>query len=185
MRFSLLSYKMPELGGPNFGCFAKLPKHPPSVGQGFYKTTYHDDFLKKFEDKKFKPLTGQILSATDTFGGIRSNHVSIDKKFISSKLVNEKYNPNPERKYNTEIQRTWTYHRDPAIQAIEDFKVDNATRRPWPKEIKFMTLPMKNNEEYQKLQYQSFIHCGHKISDIKRKKLIEMAEAKKCKEGVA
>ena len=44
---------------------------------------------------------------------------------------------------------------------------------------------MKNNEEYQKLQYQSFIHCGHKISDITRKKLIEMAEAKKCKEGGA
>ncbi len=116
---------------------------------------------------------------------MRSNHVSIDKKHISSKLINEKYNPNPERKYNTEIQRTWTYHRDPAIQAVEDLKVDNATRRPWPKEIKFMTLPMKNNEEYQKMQNQVFIHCGHIISDITRKRLIEMAEAKKCKEGVA
>ena len=185
MRFSLLSYKMPELGGPNHGCFAKLPKHLPSEGKGFFKTTYQDDFLKRFEDRKFKPITGQILSATNTFSGMRSNHVSVDKKYISSLLVNEKYNPNPERKYNTEIQRTWTYHRDPAIQAVEDFKVDNATRRPWPKEIKFMTLPMKNNEEYQKMQYQTYIHCGHKISDITRKKLKEMAEAKKAKEGVA
>ncbi len=48
-----------------------------------------------------------------------------------------------------------------------------------------MTLPMKNNEEYQKMQNQVFIHCGHIISDITRKRLIEMAEAKKCKEGVA
>ena len=185
MRFSLLSYKMPELGGPNHGCFAKLPKHPPEVGKGFFKTTYQDDFLKKFEEKKFKPMTGQIFSTTNTFSGLPSNHEPIDKKNISSKLVNEKYNPNPERKYNTEIQRTWTYHRDPAIQAIEDFKIDNASRRPWPNEIKFMTLPMKNNEEYQNMQYQTYVKCGHKISDITRKKLKEMAEAKKAKEGVA
>ena len=44
---------------------------------------------------------------------------------------------------------------------------------------------MKNDEEYQKMQYQTFIKCGHKISDITRKRLIEMAEAKKAKEGVA
>ena len=52
MRFSLLSYKMTELGGPNYGCFSKLPKHPPEEGKGFYKTTYQDDFLKnlKIED---------------------------------------------------------------------------------------------------------------------------------------
>ena len=116
---------------------------------------------------------------------MRSDHISIDKKHISSLLVNEKYNPNKERKYNTEIQRTWTYHRDPAIEAIEDFKIDNASKRPWPKEIKFMTLPMKNNEEYQKMQYQTFIKSGHKISDITRKRLKEMAEIKKQKEGVA
>ena len=185
MRFSLLSYRMPELGGPNHGCFAKLPKHLPEEGKGFFKTTYQDDFLNRFERRKFKPISGQILSSTNTFGGMRSNHLSVDKKHISSLLVNEKYNPNPERKYNTEIQRTWTYHRDPAIQAVEDFKIDNASRRPWPKEIKFMTLPMKNSEEYQKMQYQTYMHCGHKISDITRKKLKEMAEAKKAKEGVA
>ena len=185
MRFSLLSYKMPELGGPNHGCFAKLPKHSPDVGKGFFKTTYQDDFIKIFEDKKFKPISGNILSTTDTFGGLHSNHVPIDKKYISSKLANEKYNPNPERKYNTEIQRTWTYHRDPAIQAIEDFKVDNASKRPLPKEVKFMTLPMKTNEDYQNIQYQTYVTCGHRISDITRRRLIEMAEAKKAKEGGA
>ena len=185
MRFSLLSYRMPELGGPNHGCFAKLPKHPPSVGKGFFKTTYQDDFLKRFEEKRFKPLTTQILSSTKTFSGLRSNYVSVDKKRISSLLVNEKYNPNPERKYNTEIQRTWTCYRDPAIKAIEDSKINNASRRPWQKEIKFMSLPMKNEEEYQKMQYQTYIKCGHKISDITKRRLKEMAEIKKQKEGVA
>ena len=185
MRFSLLSYRMPGLGGPNHGCFAKLPKHPPSVGKGFFKTTYQDDFLKRFEDRKFKPISGQMLSATNTFSGMRSDHVSIDKKHISSLLVNEKYNPNPERKYNTEIQRTWTYHRDSAIKAVEELKIDNASRRPWPKEIKFMSLPMKNDEEYQKMQFQTYVKCGHKISDITKRRLKEMAEMKKQKEGGA
>ena len=185
MRFSLLSYKMPGLGGPNYGCFAKLPKHLPSEGKGFFTTTYRDDFLKRFEDRKFKPITGQILSSNNKFSGIRSNYCSVDKKHISSLLVNEKYNQNRERKYNTEIQRTWTYHRDPAIMAVEELKIDNASRRPWPQEIKFMTLPMKNDEEYQKMQNQTYVKCGHKISDITKRRLKEMAEAKKQKEGVA
>ena len=185
MRFSLLSYKMPELGGPNYGTFAKLPKHPPFEGKGFFKTTYREDFLKRFEDMKFKPITGQILSSTNKFSGIRSNYLSVGKKHISSLLVNEKYNQNKERKYNTEIQRTWTYHGDPAIKAVEELKIDNTSRNPLTKEIKFMSLPMENKEEYQKMQYQTFIKCGHKISDITKRKLKEMAQSKKQKEGVA
>ena len=35
------------------------------------------------------------------------------------------------------------------------------------------------------MQQKTYVKCGHKISDITRKKLIEMAEAKKIKEGVA
>ena len=58
---------MPELGGPNHGCLAKFPKHPQEVGKGFFKTSYQDDFLKKFEDRKFKVLSGQIMSSTGTF----------------------------------------------------------------------------------------------------------------------
>ena len=185
MRPSFLSYKMPDLGGPEHGCFSKMPKHNPEIGKGYFRTTYQDDYLKNFEDKKFKPATGQIFSSTETYCGIPSNYEPIDKKHISSKLVNEKYNPNPERKYNTEIQRTWIYHRDPAIQGIEDFKIDYATKRPIPKEVPFMTLPMKNSEEYQKVQHQTYVQCGHKISDITKKRLKEMAELKKQKEGIA
>ena len=185
MRFSLLSYRMPELGGPNSGCFAKLPKYPPEAFKGLFKTTYQDDFLKKFEDKKFKPVTGEILKSTGTYSGLPSDFEPVDKVHIKTKLINENYNDGPERKYNTEMQRTWTYHKDPAINAVQNLKIDNASRRPWPKEIKFMTLPMKNKEEYQKMQHQTYVHCGHKISDITKKKLKGMAEAKKAKEGVA
>ena len=143
MRFSLLSYKMPILDGQNYGCFAKMPKYSPSEGKGFFTTTYRDDFIKKFDERRFKPITSQILSSSNKFSGIRSNYLSTDKKHISSLLINEKYNQNKERKYNTEIQRTWTYYRNPAIKAVEELIIDNATRRPWPKEIKFLSLPMK------------------------------------------
>ena len=45
-----------------------------------------------------------------------------------------------------------------------------------------MSLPMYNQEEYQKMQYHTYVNCGHKLSDITKKKLKEMAEAKKAKE---
>ena len=182
MRFSLMSYKMPEIPGPQSGCFAKIPRYPPLITKGLFKSTYQDDYLTRFENSKFKSASGEILKSTGVNSGMYSEYEPINKKHISSLLVNERYNKSTERKYNTEIQRSWTYHRDPAIKAVEDLKIDNATRRPWAQEIKFMSLPMYNKEENQKMQYQIYVNCGHKLSDITKKKLKEMAEAKKAKE---
>ena len=47
-----------------------------------------------------------------------------------------------------------------------------------------MSLPMYNKEENQKNQYHIYVNCGHKLSDITRRKLKEMAEAKKAKEAL-
>ena len=100
---------------------------------------------------------------------------------ISSKLINERYNNGNEAKTNTEIQRSWTYHTDPAIEAIEKFKIDN-TRNSQEKEIEFMSLPMHNEEERGKIEYYNYVKCGHKLSDITKRKLKEMAKARKLKE---
>ena len=183
MRFSLMSYQMPEVSGPKSGCFAKVPRHPPLITKGHFKSIYQQDFLSKFEKSKFRSASGDFLASVGVNSGMPSEYQPIDKKHISSKLINERYNKDPESKYNTEIQRSWIYHRDPAIEAVEDLKIDNATRRPWPQKIQFMSLPMKNNEENQKRQYQIYVNCGHKLSDITKKKLKEMAEAKKAKEA--
>ena len=177
-----MSYKMPEVSGPKSGCFSKVPRHPPMITKGLFKSTYQDDFLSQFEKQKFKSSTGEIFSSTGVNSGMQSEYEPINKKHISSLLVNERYNKSSEAKYNTEVQRSWTYHRDPAIKAVEDLKIDNASRRPWAQEIKFMSLPMYNKEENQKMQYHIYVNCGHKLSDITKKKLKEMAEAKKAKE---
>ena len=182
MRFSLMTYKMPEVSGPKYGCFSNIPRYAPQTTKSLFKSTYKDDFLSGFEKSKFKAASGEILKSTGIYSGMYSEYEPIDKKHISSKLINERYNKSTERKYNTEIQRSWTYHRDPAIQAVEDLKIDNASKRPCPEEIKFMSLPMYNKEENQKMQYQIYVNCGHKLSDITKKKLKEMAEAKKAKE---
>ena len=173
---------MPEVSGPKYGCFSNIPRYPPLTTKGQFKSTYQDDFLSGFEKSKFKAASGEILKSTGICSGMYSEYEPINKKHISSLLVNERYNKSTERKYNTEIQRSWTYHRDPAIQAVEDLKIDNASKRPWPEEIKFMSLPMYNKEENQKMQYHIYVNCGHKLSDITKKKLKEMAEAKKAKE---
>ena len=181
MRFSLMSYKMPEVSGPKHGCFANMPRHPPLIAKGYFKSTYQDDFLSKFDKSRFKSVNGGMLSSIGVNSGMRSEYEPLNKKHISSLLINERYNKGPESKYNTEVQRSWTYHRDPAIRAVEDLKVDNATRRPWVQEIKFMSLRMPNKEENQKIQYHINVNCGHKLSDITKKKLKEMAEAQKAK----
>ena len=177
-----MTYKMPEVTGPKSGCFSKIPRYPPLIAKGLFKSTYQDDYLSRFEKSKFKSASGLIFTSTGVNGGMNSEYEQINKKHISSLLVNERYNKAPERKYNTEVQRSWTYQRDPAISAVEDLKIDNASRRPWGQEIKFMSLPMYNKEENQKNQYHIYVNCGHKLSDITKKKLKEMAEAKKAKE---
>ena len=45
-----------------------------------------------------------------------------------------------------------------------------------------MSLPMFNEEEKRKLEYYNYVRCGHKLSDITKKKLKEMAKARKAKE---
>ena len=164
-----MSYKMPEVTGPKSACFSKIPRHPPIITKGLFKSTYQDYYLSRFEESKFKSASGLIFTSTGVNGGMNSEYEQVNKKNIFSLLVNERYNKGLERKYNTEIQRSWTYQRDPAIIAIEDLKIDNASRRPWGKEIKFMSLPMHNEEENQKNQYHIYVNCGYKLSDITKK----------------
>ena len=70
---------------------------------------------------------------------MKSDFMPLNKKHISSKLINERYNNGNEAKNNTEIQRGWTYHSDPAIDAIEKLKIDNASTIPVAQEVKYMS----------------------------------------------
>ena len=45
-----------------------------------------------------------------------------------------------------------------------------------------MSLPMFNDEERRKMNYYNYVNCGHKLSDITKRKLKEMAKARKIKE---
>ncbi len=182
MRFSLMSYKMPEVSGPKLGCFSKIPRHSPDKFRGYFQSLYQDSYLSRFQNSKFKSISGEILTNTGVYGGMKSDFTPINKKHFSSKLINERYNNGNESKSNTEIQRSWTYHSDPAIEAIEKLKIDNASRVPFEKEVEYMSLPMYNDEERRKMNYYNYVKCGHKLSDITKKKLKEMAKARKDRE---
>ena len=73
MRFSLLSYKMPELGGPNHGCFAKLPKHPPEEGKGIY---YYNNGIREMEDYLKDKKIGKHVSLLPN-GEVKTNNYFI------------------------------------------------------------------------------------------------------------
>ena len=177
-----MSYKMPDVSGPKYGCFSKVPRHSPDNFKVNFRSIYQDSYLSRFQHSKFKSITGEILTNTGINGGIKSDFLPLNKKHISSKLINERYNNGNEPKSNTEIQRSWTYHLDPAIEAVEKLKIDNASTIPLAKEVQYMSLPMFNDEERRKMNYYNYVNCGHKLSDITKRKLKEMAKARKIKE---
>ena len=177
-----MSYKMPDISGPQYGCFSKIPRHSPDNFKVNFRSIYQDSYLSRFQQSKFKSITGEILTNTGINGGIKSDFLPFNKKHISSKLINERYNNGNEAKSNTEVQRSWTCHADPAIEAIEKLKIDNASSIPLAREIQYMSLPRYNHEERRKLDYYNNVKCGHKLSDITKRKLKEMAKARKIKE---
>ena len=179
-----MSYKMPDVPGPKYGCFAKVPKYNPDNFKVNFQSLYQDDYLSRFKNSKFKSITGGILTNQGIYCGMKSDYLPLNKKHISSKLINERYNNSNEAKSNTEIQRSWTYHSDPAINAITKLKIDNASTTPVAQEVEFMSLPMHNEEERGKIEYYNYVKCGHKLSDITKRKLKEMAKARKMKEEV-
>ena len=182
MRFSLMSYKMPEVSGPKYGCFAKEPRYDPDNFKVNFKSIYQDDYLSRFKNSKFKSITGEILTNQGIYSGMKSDFLPLNKKHISSKLVNERYNDGGEPKSNTENQRSWTYYSDPAIESVKNMNINNYSSIPIEKEVPYMSLPMFNEEEKRKLEYYNYVRCGHKLSDITKKKLKEMAKARKAKE---
>ncbi len=173
---------MPEVSGPKYGCFAKVPSYPPDNSKINFRSIYQDSYLTRFQHSKFKSITGEILTNKGIYSGMKSDFVPFNKKHISSKLINERYNNGNEAKTNTEIQRSWTYHSDPAIEAIEKLKIDNASKIHLGEEVKYMSLPMFNDEEKRKRDHLIYVNCGHKLSDITKRKLKEMAKARKLKE---
>ena len=173
---------MPEVSGPRYGCFSKVPRYSPDNSKENFRSIYQDSYLSRFEHSKFKSITGEILTNNGIYSGIKSDFLPLNKKHISSKLINERYNNSNEAKSNTEIQRSWTYHSDPAINAITKLKIDNASTTPVAQEVEFMSLPMFNHEERRKMVYYNNVNCGHKLSDITKRKLKEMAKARKDRE---
>ena len=67
MRVSVLSYKMPELHGTKYGCFAKLPRHPLEEGRRYFDTTYHDSYSKRFEQMNFHHVSKKTLLYKTSF----------------------------------------------------------------------------------------------------------------------
>ena len=173
---------MPDVPGPKYGCFAKVPKYNPDNFKVNFQSLYQDDYLSRFKNSKFKSITGEILTNQGIYCGMKSDYLPLNKKHISSKLINERYNNGGEAKSNTEIQRSWTYHSDPAIEAVKNININKRSSLPIEKEVEFMSLPMHNDEERRKMEYYNYVRCGHKLSDITKRKLKEMAKARKIKE---
>lgn len=167
----LLSYPFVPLGGPKYGCFAKIPRPNPDEDKRYLETTYYASYNKQFDNMRFKPQTTKMFDTQKIYCGLNSNYEPIDQIKISTKLISEKYNKLPELKFNTECQRTWYPYRDPGIRAVEDLKIDNRFKKPYP----FISTPLSlftNSEvNYEKMRSKTFYGCGRKMCDVVKRKL--------------
>ena len=166
MRVSVLSYKMPELHGTKYGCFAKLPRHPLEEGRRYFDTTYHDSYSKRFEQMNFHHVSNKYFALQNKFSGNDSKFEPIERIRITTKLISEKFKENCDPKYNTEIQRTWINYRDPGVRAVNDLHIDNTKIVPLPIIDNELSLSMYNDKEYNRMKSKSVMGCPRHFSDI-------------------
>ena len=167
MRVSMLSYKMPELGGPQTGCFSKMPKHSTSEGQRYFQTTYQDSYSKHYDDNKFAPKPNAAFQVEKQFCGSTSNWQPADKIKITTQLISEKYNNGSEPKYNTEVQRTWINYRDPGVRAVHDLGIDNTqTLRVVPQNDNDLSLTMQSDKLYGDVKEKTLYGCPKKFTYV-------------------
>ena len=167
----MLSYKMPELNGPNYGCFAKLPRHSPSDGQRYFQTTYQDSYSQRFNDHKYTPIPNSAFQVEHKFCGSSSNWQPADRIRITTQLISEKYNNGSEPKYNTEIQRTWINHRDPGVRAINDLGIDNTRVLTTTNSHKDndLSLTMQSDKLYNDVKAKTFYGCPKRFTDVTKR----------------
>ncbi len=99
MRVSLLSYKMPEVGGTQYGVFSKIPRHDLNEYKRYFDTSYNNYYINHFENKNDKRnkytscgMTSSRASKNlNQYAGVDSDFVKNDKIKITTRLISEKY----------------------------------------------------------------------------------------------
>jgi hypothetical protein len=98
MRVSLLSYKMPEVGGTQHGVFSKIPRHDLYEYKRYFDTSYNNSYVNYFENKNENrnknascELTIHSAKNSNKFAGLNSDFLKSDRIKITTKLISEKY----------------------------------------------------------------------------------------------
>ncbi len=89
MKVSLLSYKYPIVDGPKTGVFSKIPIQDRTVNERCLKTTYMDDYLKKFEE--FNPKLTSQISNEGIPSGQDMSKIKPETIKITTCLISEKF----------------------------------------------------------------------------------------------
>ena len=171
MRVSILSYKMPKISGPKYGCFSKLPHLPPLNNNSSFTSTYYQSYCLKHEKRHFHQSSNNIFSSQKLFAGRRSDYEPINQIKISTKLIAERYKKNAQLKEDTLNQRSWIGYRDPGIKAIEDYGINNIYKKKLPYSKSYLSLPINYEKNYAILCNKAFYGCPKKTTDITKNKL--------------
>ena len=77
--------------------------------------------------------------------------------FISY-LINNLNKVGSDPKFNTSIQRSWNYIKDPGIKAIEESGINNTVKIPIPQQDNYLSLPLGSNF-FSSILYSAFYDC--------------------------
>jgi len=171
MKGSILSYKLPKISGPKYGCFSKIPHFPQFNNNSSFTSTYYQSYCIQHEKRHFHQLSNNIFSSEKIFAGRRSDYEPIDQIKISTKLIAEQYKKNTQLKEETLIQRSWIGYRDPGIKAIEDYGINNIYKKKLAYSKSYLSLPINYEKNYGILSNKAFYGCRRKTSDISKGKI--------------
>ena len=87
MRVSILSYKMPPLGGTQYGCFSKIPSLSPNEKKNYFETTYRQSYCDKFKREGYRPRTSNMFNNRGVWSGLISNYEPNDRIKIFLKNI--------------------------------------------------------------------------------------------------
>lgn len=153
-----------EVSAPKTGFASVLPRHDKEHGKSYFNTTNRDYYGQ--------PGNKEPQAVVEDFRKTETNHAGGDKWVKQEKvkpisgLTGEVFNTAHDPQVASEVQRTWIYKKDPAIEAVKSGVHEKDQTKPQDNEL---SLPIGDGEYAQKMRVHEPNAYRKVRTDITRK----------------
>lgn len=132
------------ISGPERGFGATVKRFGKDHGKPYFETTNHDFYGKPKRETPHETVTTFYKTSSLDSGQRNYNDPSRGVKKLSG-LTGEVYNHQADPQEHTEVQRTWIYRKDNAIETV---KLETANKYDLPAYDNANSLPLGRGEHY-------------------------------------